>query len=83
MLVPPGIFKAVYDPERRAAAAYVVPNAAGNEWQGVSVAQLQQMTGIDVFPGLPEQVKATAMPLPKPTPYGSHRTHHERRRERY
>jgi endonuclease G len=76
VLVPTEIFKAIYDPKRNGAAAYVVPNAAGNEWRQVSILELQQLAGIDVFPGLPQSVKESAMPLPKPGERG------RRRRER-
>jgi endonuclease G len=70
VLVPTSLFKAVYDPKRHQAGAYLVPNAAGNQWEPVSIAQLQQLAGIDAFPTLPAAVKESAMPLPKPTPHG-------------
>jgi endonuclease G len=66
VLVPTGIFKAIYDAKRGEAAAYVVPNAPGSNWETVSLAELQAMTGIDVFPDRPQSVKDTAMPLPSP-----------------
>ena len=68
VLVPSGIFKAVYDPKRGQAAAYLAPNVAGGEWQTVSLAELRQAAGIDVFPGLPDAVKDRPMELPAPTP---------------
>lgn len=73
VLVPTGIFKAVYDPERGEAAAYVVRNAPGDEWQKVSIAELAQITGIDVFPDLPEAAKTAAMTLPAPRYHGRRR----------
>ena len=76
VLVPTDLFKAVYVPSRGEAAAYVAPNAAGNEWRQVSISELQQLTGIDVFPGLPQSAKESAMALPKPGERG------RRRRER-
>src|SRR3954447_13173438 len=45
--VPSRVYKAVYDPVRRTAAAYVTPNADGRDWQAVSIDQLAQITGID------------------------------------
>ena len=78
VLVPTGLFKAVYDPRRRAAAAYVVPNAPGNRWEPVPIARLDQMTGINVFPDLPPRAKEVAMTLPEPTPHG--RGHRRARR---
>jgi endonuclease G, mitochondrial len=66
VLVPTSLFKAVYDPKRQAAGAYVVPNAPGAERRGVSTAELQHLTGIDVFPGLPPEIRGTPMALPEP-----------------
>ena len=54
---------------RRAAAAYVTPNADGMDWQAISIDQLAQITGIDPFPAVPTEIKAVAMPLPTPQPH--------------
>jgi endonuclease G len=78
VLVPTGLFKAVYDVPRHEAGAYVVPNAPGNRWQAVSIARLQAMTGIDVFPDLPAQAKDAAMTLPEPTRHSRRRPRAER-----
>ena len=67
--VPSRVYKAVYDPVRRAAAAYVTPNADGMDWQAISIDQLAQITGIDPFPAIPAEIKAVAMPLPAPQPH--------------
>ena len=66
VLVPTHIFKAVYDPKRNQAAAYLVENADGDQWRTVSISELQQITGIDPFPGLAPSVKDHAMALPEP-----------------
>jgi len=66
VLVPTMLYKAVYDPARRQAGAYLVRNEAGDQYETVSLAQLKDLTGIDVFPALPPDVKAAAMPLPPP-----------------
>ncbi len=68
VLVPSHIAKAVYDPQQNAGAAYLTPNQAGNEYRVISLAELQQMSGIDPFPQLPEPVKRAAMSLPVPQP---------------
>jgi len=70
VLVPTAIFKAIYDPARHAAAAYVTPNAPGMGYETISITELQRRTGIDVFPQLPTTVKAARMRLPLPTPHG-------------
>jgi endonuclease G len=66
VLVPTHIFKAVYDPKRNQAAAYLAENADGDHWRTVSMSELQQLTGIDPFPGLAPSVKDHAMVLPEP-----------------
>lgn len=64
--VPRAVFKAVYDPRRGEAAAYVADNAAGADYRVVSIAQLRAMIGFDVFPSLPAAIKSRAMDLPAP-----------------
>src|SRR3954468_12984499 len=66
VLVPTHIFKAVYAPKRNQAAAYLVENGDGDQWRSVSIAELQQITGIDPFPELAPAVKDHAMELPEP-----------------
>lgn len=66
VFVPTSLYKAVYDPKRGRGAAYVTPNAEGNKWEAVSLSQLQQLTGIDVFPALSGEAKEDPLPLPKP-----------------
>jgi hypothetical protein len=69
----------VYDPARHGAAAYVCPNIDRPTCRTVSVSSLQQLTGLDVFPALPFDLKSTAMPLPAAEPYGArrHRPHRQ------
>ena len=69
VLVPSLMFKAVLDPGRRQAAAYVATNENESNLQAVSIAQLTQMTGIDVFPALSARAKSVPMRLPNPTPH--------------
>ncbi|WP_245930700.1 DNA/RNA non-specific endonuclease [Methylobacterium radiodurans] len=66
VLVPTQLYKALYDPARGEAGAYLAPNRAGAAWQAVSIAGLNGTAGVDVFPGLPDAVKRQAMPLPEP-----------------
>ena len=66
VLVPTHIFKAVYDPKRNQTGAYLVENGDSDQWRSVSIAELQQITGIDPFPGLAPSVKDHAMALPEP-----------------
>lgn len=66
VLVPTRIYKAVYDPRRNGAGAYVTLNAKGFNWEIVSIARLQEIAGIDPFPALPQDVKSRALDLPSP-----------------
>ena len=64
--VPEQLYKAVYVPRSGLAGAYVTDNAPGRAWKTVSLAELQVLIGIDVFPGLPEEVKRGRHDLPAP-----------------
>ncbi len=63
VLVPTSMFKAVYDPRRQEAAAYLLDNSADSRPRIVSIAELEQITGISVFPGLSNRIKTSPMSL--------------------
>ncbi|MGI4860502.1 MAG: DNA/RNA non-specific endonuclease [Janthinobacterium lividum] len=67
--VPTQIWKAIYAPNR-GAAAYITANRPGAGYAVVSIADLTLITGIDPFPALPASVKQSAMSLPPPRPSG-------------
>lgn len=69
VLVPSHIFKAIYDPARGEAGAYVAANQAGLHYQVVSIDTLEKRIGIRLFPRMRADIKATAMQLPLPQPY--------------
>ncbi len=69
VLVPTHVFKAAYLPSRNAAAAYFAPNDASQNWETISIADLESRVGIDVFPQLDGEVRRRAMILPTPTPH--------------
>ncbi|WP_227657458.1 DNA/RNA non-specific endonuclease [Candidatus Magnetaquicoccus inordinatus] len=66
VFVPTALFKAVYVPKRQAAGVYLANNAPGDDWRTISLSELRQLTGLDVFPSLPQAVKDQAMKLPDP-----------------
>ena len=66
VFVPTHIFKAVYDPHKKEGAAWLTPNEAGENFEVISLAALEKRAGINLFPSVPEQVKAQAMVLPEP-----------------
>lgn len=68
VLIPTHIFKAVLDPRRRQAGAYLAANAERSGWRLVTMAELRRLTGLDVFPALPARAKETALRLPNPRP---------------
>lgn len=72
VLVPTKIYKAIYDPYSTKAAAYIVDNTAGENYQVISIAQLEQLSGINFFPKMDEYSKNTAMNLPNPLVKNKH-----------
>jgi endonuclease G len=68
VLIPTKIFKAIFDPKTGGAAAYLVDNEPGYDYQIISIDQLEKISGINVFPELTDYNKKTAMGLPEPKP---------------
>lgn len=66
VLVPTELYKAIYDPVRGQAGAYVAGNRGDADWRAVSLDELRDLSGLDVFPSAPGAVKARAMALPEP-----------------
>lgn len=66
VIVPSHVFKAVLDPGRGQAAAYVARNVDAAPWAIITAAQLSDLTGFDVFPSLPARAKTVPMRLPRP-----------------
>ena len=68
VLVPSATFKAIYDPNRQEAGAYLVGNTPGALPQVMSITELNRMAGLDIFPAVSVQVKNRIMRLPIPKP---------------
>ena len=66
VLVPTGLWKAVWAPARGEAGASVVANAAEARPRGVALAELDALAGVAAFPALPASVRAAGMRLPEP-----------------
>jgi endonuclease G len=60
------VFKAVVDPGKQEAAAWLAPNDDGGEYQVISIAALERRVGFNLFPKLPDAAKQHAMELPEP-----------------
>ena len=66
VLVPTGLWKAVWAPARGEAGAWVVANAADARPREVALAELDGLAGVAAFPALPPAVRAAGMRLPEP-----------------
>ena len=69
VMVPTQLFKAVYDPIRQEAGAYLIDNAEGVQPQTISISELEKLAGIIIFPSVNERVKSRVMQLPEPKSY--------------
>jgi len=69
VMVPTRLFKAVFDPRRREAGAYLLDNASDARPRKVSIAELEKITGISIFPSAGDTVKSRLMGLPEPRSY--------------
>jgi endonuclease G len=69
VMVPTKLFKAVYDPQRKEAGAYLIDNTADAQPEKISIAELEKITGISIFPSVEENVKSRLMRLPEPKSY--------------
>lgn len=65
VFIPTHIFKAIYDPVKNEAAAYFVNNQPGNDYKVINIAELQRLSGIDVFPFLTKAQREKAATLPR------------------
>jgi endonuclease G len=63
--IPDALFKAVFLPGK-GAAVYVVDNAAHTNVRTYSVAEAEAALHLDLFPGMPPEVKARKLELPAP-----------------
>ncbi len=54
------------DPATHEAAAWIAPNTDGDDYEVVSIAELEKRAKIDAFPKLSASAKLTAMNLPAP-----------------
>ncbi len=66
VFVPTHVFKAVVDPAKDEGAAWIAKNDDSDDYQVISIGELEKRIGIDLFPKLPAAAKARAIPLPEP-----------------
>ena len=72
-MVPTQLFKAVYDPARKQAGAYMVDNTPRAKPIMISIADLEKASGIAIFPSAPPEVRDKTMPLLEPRTYKERR----------
>ena len=70
VIVPSHTFKAVMSVRRGLAAAYVAKNVDSAPWAVINMAQLADLTGLNVFPALPAGARQVSLRLPTPTSHG-------------
>lgn len=61
VLVPSHIFKAIYIPKTSQAFAYIVKNEPNAQYDTISIKELTEIAGIDMFPKLSESVKKVSI----------------------
>lgn len=57
VVIPKRLFKAVYDPAKNEAGAYLTSNGPGWEYRIISIAELESIVGFNVFPSLSATIK--------------------------
>jgi endonuclease G len=65
VLVPSHLYKVVYSPRQKLAAAWFTENRAHAEIQVIPVAELERIVGIEFLPSLTRQQKERMLNLPK------------------
>jgi endonuclease G len=70
VIIPTGIFKCLYDQNRKEAGCYLEQNAPEPNYNTITVAEIEKMAGINLFPALSADVKSRLMNLPIAKPRG-------------
>lgn len=70
VIIPTGIFKCLYDPNRKEAGCYLEQNAPGPDYSTATVAEIEKQAGINLFPALSADIKNRLMKLPAAKPRG-------------
>jgi endonuclease G len=73
VLVPSHLYKVVYSEREKAGAAWFIENKPTDQYQTMTIAQLETTIGINLLPSLSPQQKAVMLRLPKIKPKKSAR----------
>lgn len=74
VLVPTHVFKVVYLPRTHEAAAYLTKNEATREFQKVSLAEIERLSGFRLLPGIAAEI-VRMLDLPEPREHASKSRH--------
>jgi endonuclease G len=66
VFIPTMIYKIIYSPKQNKAAVYLTNNIADNNYQIISVQELETLSGINFFPKMSTEQKAQLLSLPEP-----------------
>jgi endonuclease G len=70
VLVPTQIYKIVFSPKQQKGAVYLCDNAPGDNYKVISIAELEEIAGINFFPKLSKAQKEKILELPIPKKRG-------------
>ena len=73
VMVPTHLFKAFYDPKRHETGAYLIENTASAKPESITVAELERIAGINLFPLVSPRAKSSGMDLLPPISYQDRR----------
>ncbi len=66
VMVPPYIWKVFYSPAQRRAGAYIVANEDTQDYQTLTVSELEKKIGVSLLPGVPKTIRDAGMTMPEP-----------------
>jgi endonuclease G len=66
VLVPSKLYKAIYDPSSGEGGAYLIDNSESNDFEVISIAEIEKISGLTLFPAMKSSAKNKAMDLPDP-----------------
>lgn len=82
VMIPTHMYKLVYDPKSRQAAAYYIKNEDTSDYQVISVSELESIAGINFLPTMSSQMKTVKLDLPPPSNRHQHGKNDRRSPER-
>lgn len=80
VIVPTHIYKILYNPRTRRGGAYLVKNKPGNEYDEMTIAQIEKLAGIVFFPQMSASEKQKMLDLPIPSPRGGTGSHSKKQK---